>query len=230
MRGIRAWRIGLALAAVTLAGVVAGLAHAEHPTAQVVGGRPLERQGLARALDRLHVTSGRVEIARGPRPVSGYRGHRKSLTFLGPSDPESQWKDEVAAGVYQARGFQAAWIAIPGLGAGHFHVVRGGNPLGRSGVMKALREAARKSRVRIDRVEILKPLRLAPVVSITVRDLAAFESHGGLSLRWAYKRSHPRLEGIFLIVRGAHGQVISRGGTAFRVGAGAGNWPGSDHG
>jgi hypothetical protein len=206
------------------------LAHAAHPAPRVVGGDAAERRALGEILDSLKISAGRVEIARGPMAATGYRGHRKTLMFRGPSDAESQWKDEVAAGVYLARGFQAAWVGIPGRGSGSFHVSWGGRPMAKRDLIPALRRAARTSGARINRIEFLKPFRLAPVVSITVADAAAFTRRGGLRMSWAYTRSHARLEGIFLIVRNKQGRVIARGGTAFRVGTGAGVWLGSDHG
>jgi hypothetical protein len=232
MSGIRGSRILFALGAATLvAATASALAYATHPGPKLIGGSSAERRALARVLRSLHVNSGRVEIARGPRLRTGYRGHRKTLTFAGRADPQSQWKDELASGVYEALGFQAAWVEIPGLGAGTFHLSWGGRSMTKREFVQGLRREAREAGARIDQVEFLRPLRLAALVSLTVPDMPGFIRRGGLRLAWTYDKSHrARLEGIFLIVRSPGGRVISRGGTAFRIGAGSGSWPGSEHG
>jgi hypothetical protein len=209
-------------------GVIASAAPAGAPGPPVSGGTSAERRALGSALASLHIRTTRVEIA--PGPGHGYPGHRITLTFVGPSDALSQWKDEVATGVYLVQGFPARWITIPGLGSGHDVLRRGMRTISATRVRHALKLAARRAHVRIDRIQLLKPLLLAPMVTITVRDPHAFARRSGLRLLSLLGGSHPRLEGIFLIVRDRHGHVISRGGTAVRVGSGAGSWLGSDHG
>lgn len=203
------------------------MAAATSPSPRVTGGTRPQRSALAEALARLHSHGTRVEIAPGPR--AGYTGHRTTLTFIGPSDPESQWKDEVAVGVYLARGFPARWVVIPGTGAGHYSLWHGMEATGKAQFLRTLRRAARESHAQVERVEFLNPRALAVVVTITALRPIVFEREG-LPLGSLLDGSHPRLEGIFLIVRGPRGHVMTRGGTAFRVGAGAGRWPGSGHG
>ena len=167
-----------------------------------------------------------MQIAPGPR--AGYHGHRTTLTFLGRSDPESQWKDEVAVGVFFAHGFPAAWVAIPGMGVGTF-TWHGVDAIGKRRFRRAFGRAARAAHVRINHITFLKPRALAPVVTVTPKRPQVFLHHG-LRLGSLLDGSHPRIEGVFLIVKGRDGHVISRGGSATRIGGGAGTWPGSAHG
>jgi hypothetical protein len=100
--------------------------------------------------------------------------------------------------------------------------------IGRAGFMRALRRAAKRSQVTVDRVVLLKPRALAPVVTVTARHPVSFERKG---LELAVLDSPPpRFEGMFLIVRGPGGLVMTRGGIAVRAGTGAGRWPGSIRG
>jgi hypothetical protein len=82
----------------------------------------------------------------------------------------------------------------------------------------------------VGRIELLRPLAFAPVVTITVPDRARFVHSGGLHVAALLNYQKPRVEGIFLIARDAKGHVWSRGGSAIRLGTGAGTWPGSTHG
>jgi hypothetical protein len=211
--------------ALALGAFVVALPAGAAPHPRVIGGTSADRAALAGVLVRLQSSGTRAELAPGPR--AGYRGHRKTLTFLGASDPESQWKDLVAAGVFLALGRPVAWVAIPGLGAGRFSY-RGMDAIGRAGFMRALRRAAKRSQVTVDRVVLLKPRALAPVVTVTARHPVSFERKG-FELA-VLDSSPPRLEGMFLIVRGPRGHVMTRGGIAVRAGTGAGRWPGSVHG
>ncbi len=72
--------------------------------------------------------------------------------------------------------------------------------------------------MRLDDVELLRPMGYAPVITIRVRKPAAFQRQGGIA--WP-QRNH-RIEGFFLICRDARGQVYARGGGAFRLWTGAG--------
>lgn len=216
----------LALSGVGATATLGSTAAQNPPPARVTGGTLPQRRALNDVLDSLRTHGTRVEIAPGPR--AGYRGHRTTLTFIGPSDPESQWKDEIAVGVFFARGFPAAWIAIPGWGAGTL-TWHGVEAIGKAGFLRTFRRAARAAHARIDRIEFLKPRALAPVVTLTAERPHAFQRRG-LRLGALVDGSHPRLEGLFLIVKNAAGRVLSRGGGAIRVGAGAGTMPGSEHG
>jgi hypothetical protein len=66
--------------------------------------------------------------------------------------------------------------------------------------------------------------------TITVPDRRRFEREGGLHVQSLLDYSKLRAEGIFLIARDTRGHIWSRGGTAIRLGTGAGTLPGSIHG
>jgi hypothetical protein len=105
--------------------------------------------------------------------------------------------DEVATGVYLARGFPARWVVIPGTGAGHYVLQHGMEATGKVQFLRTLRRAARKSHAKVDRVEFLKPRALAPVVTITALRPVMLEREG-LPIGALLDGSHLRLEGIFL--------------------------------
>ena len=78
--------------------------------------------------------------------------------------------------------------------------------------------------MRLEGVELLKPMGYAPVVTIRVSNPQAFQRRGGIRLPYNL------VEGFFVIYRNGSGRIYARGGTAARMGMGAGSVPGSMHG
>jgi hypothetical protein len=157
--------------------------------------------------------------------------HGRTLVFEGARSNEAQWKAHVAAGVLAARGFSILSLRVGGLTEGfpyhccayHSRIPSAGYRLRlarRDRVVAAIRQAAR-SGARIDRIQLLRPLGYAPVVTVTARDPQRFVNRGGLAR--VLGPAAQRTEGVFVIVRGPRGGVFATGGIAFRSGYAFGN-------
>jgi hypothetical protein len=152
--------------------------------------------------------------------------HGHTLVFEGASSNEAQWKAHVAAGVFAARGFPIVSLRVGELTEGfpyhccayHSRIPSAGYRLRlarRDRVVAAIRRATRPG-VRIDRIQLLRPLGYAPVVTVTARNPQRFINRGGLARDLG--PAAQRTEGVFVIVRGPRARVFATGGISFRSG------------
>src|SRR5713226_439695 len=134
----------LILVAPLLALLIGGSAFAD-----VRGGTASQRRVLVEALTALRARRLSVEISNLPAT----HGRQRQLIFSGVSDPESQWKAEVAAGVFAAHGFRLTWITD---GSGTIRYKRVVGPFAaatKTQVVEAIMQAAHADGVRLDRIE-----------------------------------------------------------------------------
>jgi hypothetical protein len=216
------------LAGVALAAFGVWVASAVGAPPTVTGGTAQERSVLLAALQRLKTDGVSARISSN-KPAWAQKEIGPGLSFAGRADPESQWKEEIAAGVYAAHGLKLNWFEFRAPRfvkyAGPVYPIRRKlAPIPARRLVAAIRYAAMQARVRLEGVELLKPMGYAPVVTIRVLKPQAFQRRGGIRL------PYNQVEGFFVIYRNGSGRVYARGGSAPRMGMGAGSIPGSVHG
>lgn len=138
---------------VAICGCVGASALAQNPP-RVAGGNAQQRRVLLTSLRLLKARD--ISVTIGHSSPAGTSGE-VNLSFEGRNDAESQWKDEIAAGVYAAHGFKLTWLEIPSRGGAGIHPVRGPlDPISTTQLREAIREAARRARVQVATIQLLR--------------------------------------------------------------------------